>query len=96
MGLCFQSVEAIFDAARIRFDDLDIPALTGSDPKQNGEMFVDLFHGACLCRRESLFCFSFILRAKQFKHRYFSLERRYTVFLSWHRNDILSGIMGLN
>ena len=43
-GLCFQAVETIFDAADILFYDLDIPALAGSDPKQNSEIFVDFFH----------------------------------------------------
>jgi hypothetical protein len=40
--------------------DLDIPSLAGGDPKQNGEIFVDLSHIARLCRRGSLFRLSFI------------------------------------
>src|SRR5690348_7779003 len=83
-GLCFQSVETIFDAADIRSDDFDIPSLAGGDSKKNGEIFVDLSHMARLCRRESPFCLSFILRAQQLEHRYFPLERSYAVFLSWH------------
>src|SRR5260370_26615205 len=94
-GLCFQVVETIFDTTDIRFDDLDIPSLAGGDPQQNGEIFVDLSHMACLRRRDGLFCLSFILRAEQFKHRYFALERSDAVFLSLHWNMILSGSMCL-
>src|SRR6266566_1852430 len=54
MRLCFQSFESIFDTARIRLDDLDIPTLARRDPKQYSEIFVDLFHLASEAVQASL------------------------------------------